>query len=66
MIPSTQYGTRYAVQLSNFPPGSQVSLRLVRKQVRARVCERTDRKPLLSWACLSVDLDAPHTFIHQP
>lgn len=32
-----QYGTRYAVQLSNFPPGSQVSLLLVRKQVRACV-----------------------------
>ena len=32
---NTQYGTRYAVQLSNFPPGSQVSLKLFRKQVRA-------------------------------
>lgn len=61
-----QYGTRYAVQLSNFPPGSQVSLRLVRKQVRTCVRVRMYRLQLFApLVCLSVDPDPPHTIYNH-
>ena len=54
-----QYGTRYAVQLSNFAPGSQVNLKLFRKQVRSVV-----PSPFVCLFCLSVVVSC-HTHAMQ-